>query len=249
MKLFLLFNFYLLNEQINAQETVQTKKLFAKQLSFRAAIVIPVYNNYNMYSIGIDGFDVRYNINATYKLYSAFGLQYKNKHNALFELQFQHYTFNFKGPVYYENNGLKFYNQMIPYYDVYEYGQFRISFGMGQQFNLSKKSSLGIILGTTALLGDQGSFYVYHYSLDGTLLGGGAGFSGEGGLAPYTDLSYSYNIITDLWLIASLNYFFLYYKGGGYFNDPYYVNWQNLLSLNIGFKYNIINKAPKQQAP
>ena len=63
-------------------------------------------------------------------------------------------------------------------------------------------------------------------------------------LSPYIDICYSYNIIKKISITTSINYSFIYYGSTGGIGDCNYI-WQSLLSVNVGLKYNIINKVPK----
>jgi hypothetical protein len=208
-----------------------------KRLSIKASWVLPVFydNNRNK---------------PDYKVSYVAGIQYKTKRNLLLEAMFQPYHFTVKSPTEYWNNGLRFGNYNIPYYEIDSYTLYRISVGIGYQKSFNNKSSLGFTIGASLLLGDHGAntnYYSKFYAMNGTPYNPNPfGTTQEvtwmyirGYFAPYLDICYSYSLIKNLAITASINYCFVHSPD----NDFY--AWQSLLAVNVGLRYNVIHKSQK----
>lgn len=264
MKLFLkllkqisLYLFFLLCLHIKAQQEQPIKgyiNYYPKQFSIKAAMVVPAFYNFNVYDPNTAISNNYFKIKPDLKLSYVIGLQYKGKRNILIETQFQPYNFSFKSPIEYWNTYTVNGNMSYPYYETDNYRQYRISAGIGYQKNLNQKNSLGLIIGAALSLGDHGNQTVYKtnfYSMNGTPYNPFGGYLERKGLvdnmsklAPYISIYYNYNLIKNLAVTANVNYSYLYYKGEELIGDFYYQS-QNLLAVNIGLKFNIVNKAAK----
>ena len=212
------------------RDTVFNSK--TKELSLKAALVIPAYYNLNFFSK---------NVTPDFKLSYVFGFQYKNKRNVLFDLQFQHYNFNYRTPNYYISNGLKFSNQSYAYYDILNYGQYRVSIGIGRHKKMNSKNTIGFVLGATLFIFDQGIFYTSTYSSSGILTSIAVDKSYGAKLASYINVGYSYRLNKRFFLTTDLNYCLIYYSGGNGW-DYYDLSSESFLSINVGVKFNLVNK-------
>src|ERR1035437_1390692 len=143
------------------QTKAQEEETNNKQLSIKAAMVIPAFYDFKMSTQDPQNVS---NIKPDFKLSYVVGLQYKSRHNLLIEAMFQPYNFSFKSPTEYWYGGYHG-NTTYPYYGIDNYKQYRISVGIGLQKNINKKSSLGFILGAALFLGDHGDQTIYDIKL------------------------------------------------------------------------------------
>ena len=235
------------------QLQAQKEDSIRKQFILKGAITIPTLYNYHA---NVTGNPNTVDFKPDFKLSYAVGVQYKSKRNLIIETMFQPYNISFKSPTEYWFSGPNN-NTANPYYEIVNYKQYRISAGIGFQKKVKRKSYLDCIIGAALFMGNHGGLTTYDsksYTLNGIPVVPSPyswGVSEVKGLveivphlSPYIDICYSYNIIKKISITTSINYSFIYYGSTGGIGDCNYI-WQSLLSVNVGLKYNIINKAPK----
>ena len=253
MKLFIQLGFivcFLFCLQTQAQEEDSTNR----QLSINVALVTPIYYSLNVtYQHPYGPLSTsNTTIKPDYKLSYAFGVQYKTKSNLLLELQFQPYTFSYKGPLIVEDYGR---NITKSWYETFKYTQNRYSIGIGCKGE-KKRSSLNLIIGVSFFAGTASSgdsyFDIKYFDADGKP-SSKYNFTSQietntlyevKKFAPYLNIGYGYSIFKNFAISASINYSILFYKGQ-FGSGDYTYNNVNLLSFNLGAKYNIINKPSK----
>ncbi len=209
-----------------------------KELSVNAALVIPVYCNFKFTDSYITS-DTKPDINLSY----AFGLQYKTKHNILFDFQFQHYQFNYTTPIYGINDGAHYGSKTNYYYKIFNYGQYRNSLGIGGHIKINNKNTLGIVIGFALFTPDHKKISTSTYTDSGILINNSITKNFGGNLSFYYNIRYSYFLNKRLSLIADLNHSYVSYHGTSWPTFGFlYLRSQNIFSLNVGVKFLLINK-------
>lgn len=210
-----------------------------RELNINSTLVIPIYYNFRF----TDSYDF-FNIKPDFKLAASFGLQYKSRHNILFEFQFQHYQFSYTSPIYGINNGLKYGNRSDYYYDIIKYGQYRNALGIGKHITINTKNALGIVIGLALFTPDHKNEYTTTYSDLGIL--SSTHVTKKNYLEKvfsYCNIRYSHSLNKRLAVIGDINQSLGIYRSSSWPEFRYiHLSKQYLLSINIGVKFILINK-------